>query len=397
MWPPNHTLPGSEQFREYVWNINFEDGPDADDMFAEPTPVPGFENYPETEDKSVHSTHNSDSENSSDVDSLLAQFTQIPDLKDGPDAYEILAHPAPVSRPVSPPLPPLRPGDLPPLRGTGLGKTTVRPPPREVERVNTGSSKNLGASSSEMDPPHRSRLCNMGPASTESGKKIEWSSSNMGPPLEAKPRGVETLGAAIEPRINMSASVAEPSLGPKTHDILFNAAGITVTVTSNMGPAPKSTPRKLEFGSNGHATTHASFSDTGRPQKRQRLQEDSTPSKRHCGHGDASRLTVIVDHRYDEETQPEAIMRAQRVEELHHSEELHQPGQGAMLTPLAEGAHVCSSNTNTERLIRSGERHGPIEELPGASSPRRDSSQPLLNPIFLRSIPEDYKNKRVWV
>lgn len=397
MWPPNHTLPGSKQFREYVWNINFEDGPDADDMFAEPTPVPGFENYPETEDKSVHSTHNSDSEDSSDVDSLLAQFTQIPDLEDGPDANEILAHPAPVSRPVSPPLPPLRPEDLPPLRGTGLGKTRVRPPPRRVEQVNTGSFKNLGASSSDMDPPHRSILCNMGPASTESGKKIECNSPNMDPPLEAKPRGVEASSAAIEPRINTSASVADHSLGPNTHDILFNAAGITVKATSDTGPPPKPTRREVGCGSTGHATTQASFSDTGSPQKRQRLQGSSTPRKRHYGHGDASRLTVIVDHRYNEESRPEAIMRARRVEELHHSEELHQPGQGAMLTPLAEEARVNSSNTNSERLIRSGERHGPIEELPDASSPRRDSSKPLLNPSSLRSIPEDYKNKRVWI
>ena len=46
MWPPVHSPPRGEQFREYVRNIDFENMPDVDDMFAHPTQVPGYESYP---------------------------------------------------------------------------------------------------------------------------------------------------------------------------------------------------------------------------------------------------------------------------------------------------------------------------------------------------------------
>jgi hypothetical protein len=43
MWPPVHSPPRGEQFREYARTIDFDNMPDVDDMFAHPTPFPAYD------------------------------------------------------------------------------------------------------------------------------------------------------------------------------------------------------------------------------------------------------------------------------------------------------------------------------------------------------------------
>ena len=158
MWPPVHSPPRGEQFREYVRNIDFENMPDDDDMFTHPTQVPGYESYPAPPvDRSVQTTpfpaYDMDGEDplsywsemlsdlEDDLDSESgwdseddAEFEIDSDYENDSNADETSVHatPAPRSMSRSPPLAPLRAEDFPPLRGIGLGKTIHRRPKPRV-------------------------------------------------------------------------------------------------------------------------------------------------------------------------------------------------------------------------------------------------------------------------
>jgi hypothetical protein len=211
VWPPATPRPG-EQFRLYLSGIDFYNDQGADDMFANPTPVPGFEIYPQP-------------------DAMFARpATPVPDFK-GDEDHE---------KPRSTPLAPLLPEDFPPARGTGLGKTTVliRKRPRVADEAHIG----IGSAA----------IARPGPSET----------------LRPAPRGVETLSAAIEKRVNAST----PSI---------DAAGVAVKVTSDMGPPPpRPWHRRVESVSAGGQTINGRPSSSGPSPERQRLPQ-SLPQCKH--------------------------------------------------------------------------------------------------------------------
>ena len=211
IWPPATPRPG-EQFRLYLSGIDFYNDQGADDMFANPTPVPGFEIYPQP-------------------DAMFARpATPVPDFK-GDEDHE---------KPRFTPLAPLCPEDFPPARGTGLGKTTVLTRKRPL----VADEAHIGIGSAAIARP--------GPSET----------------LRSTPRGVETLSAAIEKRVNASI----PSI---------DAAGVAVKVTSDMGPPPpRPWHRRVESVSTGGQTINGRPSNSGPSPERQRLPQSLPQCKR---------------------------------------------------------------------------------------------------------------------
>jgi hypothetical protein len=161
MWPPAYPQPGGGQFYDHAWNIDFDNNPDADDMFVRPTPVPGYASYlaapnnrsathamrvpvyeaylgPDRDGMYYHPDFDpalnhaevpyleddADSEDDAEFE-IDSEYEDDQDGENRPDADDVSAHAAPAPRPSSPPLATLRTEDFPPLRGTGLGKTTV--------------------------------------------------------------------------------------------------------------------------------------------------------------------------------------------------------------------------------------------------------------------------------
>jgi hypothetical protein len=258
--PPSNTQSStSEQFREYLSGIDFYNDQGADDMFANPTPVPGFEIYPQRDatpvpdfkgdgdhenDENLGHDQNSDVDDSEDDADFENEDPVDPAWSQRIDAYiyddDPFDLPAAFRAPRSTPLAPLRFEDFPPARGTGLGKTTVlirkRPRVADETHIGIGSAANAGPRPSET--------------------------------LRPNPPGMETLSAAIEKRVNAST----PSI---------EAAGVPVKVTSDMGPPPpRPWHRSVGSISAGGQTTNGSHSNSGPAPERQRLPQ-SLPQCKH--------------------------------------------------------------------------------------------------------------------
>lgn len=271
MWPPNHSRPGGEQFRDHISGIDFYNDPGADDMFASPTPVPGFDIYPQPasmparpatpaqhleddedhrNDENLGNYHNSDADNDEDDADFENDHPADPARSESVHAYlydddtvdGLFA--SMIRKESRRPLTSLRPENFPPARGTGLGKTTVRigkrPRVADEEHAGLGNAENAISGPSETPRPN--------------------------------PRGVKTLSAAIEKRVRASSSSAA-----------FDAAGIAVRVTSDMGPPPLPKPRHHDVGSisAGGATIDGSHLDAGPSPKRQRLLSQSLSQSKH--------------------------------------------------------------------------------------------------------------------
>jgi hypothetical protein len=260
MWPPRHSRPG--QFRDHISGIPFYDEQGVDDMFATPTPVPGFDIYPQPANMPARPTTPVPGLQDDETDESLGDHQDSNNDNEEDDAAFENDHPADPARSESVhaylydddtvdglfasmirkesrrPLYPLRPENFPPARGTGLGKTTVliQKRPRVADEEHTG-------------------LGNAGDAI--------WGPSETPRPNS---RGVETPSAAIKKRVRASSSPAT-----------FDAAGISVKVTSDIGPPPPPRPSCHHVWpiAAGGATVDGSHLDAGPSPKRQRLLSQS--------------------------------------------------------------------------------------------------------------------------
>ena len=235
-------------------------------MFATPTPVPGFDIYPQPANMPARPTTPVPGLQDDETDESLGDHQDSNNDNEEDDADFENDHPADPARSESVhdylydddtvdglfasmirkgsrrPLYPLHPRNFPPARGTGLGKTTVRiqKRPRVADEEPTG----LGNAGDAIPRPSETPRPN--------------------------PRGAETLSTAIEKRVKASASSAT-----------FDTAGISVKVTSDMGPPP---PRPKNRGVKsipaGGAIIDGSHVDAGPSPKRQRLLSQSLPQSK---------------------------------------------------------------------------------------------------------------------
>ena len=376
MWPPVYPPSNDEQFREYLSTIDFHSDSDADNMFARPMPVPGYQSYPaapadtsahatpvwtyvdwaeihpqsyrptmlldfedasDSEDDAnledepypedePHSEHESDSEyesNSEDGSNLEhepnseddAEFEYDSDyenervIEKEPDANDMSAHATlpPRSRSSSPPLAPLLAEDFPPLRGTGLGKTTVLSQKRP--RVASQPPVDVAAtypSSPLLDPGTSPRRDSGNSGSLKSGFTGDLSLAEMGPPPKRQriPDIFPQMKQLPKPRAHFERT---------TDKCLTREEDVWQNVTQSYEgqgerlsdgariPLFRYSPHYMGSFKTENTTLDASTSGMSPPHKRQRSTAVFPKSRQHTERGYSNHTAEADWQRYDQE------------------------------------------------------------------------------------------------
>lgn len=403
MWPPVYGPPNGARFREFVWRIDFENNPDADEMFKyhmpglrpmspPPAPAPTYsEEYPARPRSALlmpplrpedfqsrqntpplpPSRHEDDSEDGLEED--LEEYPED-DLEDGleDDLEEDLANNPEdnPTRPDSPPLPCLLLEDFPPLRRPRLGKTDV--PIQRQHQVSESSSDDVESCATEDTvQPNESRSV-MGPlptpkpheancVNTGNAMRADSRTSHVGPPPAQKRRRVESVPAPAN-QVKVTSDMGRPAI-PKPRNMAI--ARTTPTTSYNgynesllnlntqfeprlyvMDPQPRPQPRNVEFGHAGNSAVDASTSHTDPPPKRQRLTNHFTASKRRSEREGDGEPGVDIRHTHDDEKAARQSIEA-----------LLRPGQKDMRRPRSverpeEKLFHYGSNLTSEQMLQ---------------------------------------------